>query len=211
MPRSTAPSNHAQGRWSARSEGSRPTRPCRVCQVQLGAWWIYVVHCMAAIWLDRTTKNKAYYGALSVATIATFYMLSDEPYHCGEGHQRGPGRHLWGRQATAVMQVGRRLGAWFRERFAFPQRSDREQEPEADGVYDRRDVEWEWLGTALNLRQVRKVRSGQDFKEILLAYESGHSYGSFHSVSYLGGKQWRDYFWFPSITIFRQSAKITIF
>lgn len=82
---------------------------------------------------------------MSVGVVYSLYMISDDAYYCGEGRQRIPGRHFWGRGAAVMMEVLRRgtrgLGAWYRERCASSQRPGSTQEAEVDDDYDRYDVE----------------------------------------------------------------------
>lgn len=130
------------------TEGIRSERPCRVCQVQLVLEWGKEVFFLLYGWERSTTLfNKALWGALSVGMMYSLYMVSDEPYYCGEGRQIRPGRHFWEREAEAdgefmekVVNGSQRLAAWFRERCSSSQLCNSTPEPEADVDHDLCDV-----------------------------------------------------------------------
>lgn len=132
--------------------GERPIRSCKVCQIQLGIEWLYLVDRLFDTWIDRpwapTFINRAFWGVVSVSTVVALYSISDEPYLCGKGRQTIRGRHMWGRQATIGMEavqymnVGAcRVARWFWARCVSSQRSDESQEPKADNDYDFCGVE----------------------------------------------------------------------
>lgn len=58
------------------------TRPCRVCQAQLGTQWIYTIDCILSMWFggrkpevrEWTSKNKILWAVFSVATVFSLFI-----------------------------------------------------------------------------------------------------------------------------------------
>lgn len=124
--------------------------------MQLGIQSLYVSDCCLRVWVEGgwvpTMRNRAFWGTITACALVGLYMMSDEPYHCGKGRQRVPGRHFWGREVSAwrmglqeATYGARRLAAWFRGRCISSQRSIGTQAPEAEAEanpdYDLCDVE----------------------------------------------------------------------
>lgn len=107
--------------------------------MQLRLQWLFTVHSLLNIWVfglwGPRSRNKTFWGVVSVVAVVGLHRISDKPYYCGGKRFRG--RHFWGRAAEGGMEIvqcandgARRLAAWFRERQNSSTNSDKAQERE---------------------------------------------------------------------------------